>query len=145
MKKYIKYICFALAISLCLASPAFAAEINNSRASQFFWSSSVYLYKTSSTSFQAWFEVECFGLMDDIGASEIKIQRSSDGQNWTTVKTYTKDTYSNMIDHNTAGHASYVTYTGTLGYYYRACIILYAKNSSGVGEMTEYTSTLRLQ
>lgn len=82
--------------------------------------------------------------MTELGASIIKVQRSSDGANWTTMKTFYKEDYSQMICTNTVCHAAYVTYTGTRGYYYRAYIELYAKNSSGTGIMPEYTSTIQL-
>ena len=129
---------------MCLTSTAFAAENNESRSSKYFWCSSVWLTKTSDTQFQAWFDVDCFGIMDEIGASVIKIQKSTDGVNWTTIITYRKETSSNLIAYNTGTHASCVSYIGTPGCYYRAVVTLYAKNSSGIGEMTEYSSMLLL-
>ena len=142
MRKLIRYVCILMVVVTCLSATAVAAEATP-KASSYFWSSSVYLYKTSGTTFQAWFDVQCFGIMEEVGASVIKIQRSSDGINWTTVKTYTKEAYSSLIDYNTATHASYVTYTGTAGYYYRAYIELYAKNGSGSAYMPEYTSSIQ--
>ena len=133
-----------LAVVMVLAVPAAALENENARASSFFGSSDVYLYKISSTKFQAWFEVSALYTMDKVGASEIKIQESSDGENWTTVKTCTMANYSNLIDENSGFHASYVSYTGTAGRYYRAKITLYAKNSTGTGYWTRYTSSIQL-
>lgn len=141
MNRFLRCICILLVMSMLLVIPAFAAE---TRASNFFLSSSVYLYKTSSTKFEAWFDVDAVRMMDELGASEIKIQRSSDNQNWTTMKTYTKDSYSNLICDDTMTHAACVSYTGTAGYYYRAKITLYAKNSSGTGEWIRYTSSMKL-
>lgn len=144
MKRLSKLICMLLAATMLLAVPAAAAENAEPRASSFFGSSDVYLYQTSSTKFQAWFEVSALYTMDKVGASEIKIQESSDGENWTTVKTCTKANYSNLICENTGAHASYVSYTGTTGRYYRAKITLYAENSSGFGEWVRYTSSILL-
>lgn len=144
MKRFSRCVCFFIVASLLLATPGFAAETSTTRASNFFGSSSVYLYKTTGTTFQAWFDVSALRIMDELGASEIKIQRSSDGASWTTMRTYTKDVYSQLICEDTSTHAACVTYTGTAGYYYRAKITLYAKDSSGMGEVTEYTSTIRL-
>ena len=144
MKRFSRLICMLLALAMLIAIPAAAAENAEPRASNFFGSSCVYLYKTSSTQFEAWFEVSALGIMQKVGASEIKIQRSSDGENWTTMKTYSMDNYSNLIDENTGSHASYVTYTGQTGYYYRAKIVLYAKNSSGFGEWDRYTDPILL-
>ena len=144
MKHFSRLICMLLATLLVLAAPAAAAENVNSRASNYFMSSSVYLYQTSSTIFQAWFEVTALDGMEKLGASEIKIQKSSDGENWTTVKTCSMTNYSNLICENTGAHASYVTYAGTAGYYYRAKITLYAKNGTGSAEWVRYTSSILL-
>ena len=144
MKRFSRMVSLLLAVVMVLAVPAAAMENENARASSFFMSSDVYLYKTSSTKFQAWFEVSALGIMDEVGASEIKIQESSDGENWTTVKTCTMANYSNLVRTNSGVHASYVSYTGTVGKYYRAKITLYAKNSTGTGYWTRYTSSIQL-
>ncbi len=144
MKRFSRMVCLLLAVVMILAIPVAAMENENARASSFFGSSDVYLYKTSSTKFQAWFEVTAPTGMDKLGASEIKIQESSDGENWTTVKTCTMANYSNLICENTGTHGSYVSYTGTIGKYYRAKITLYAKDSTGTGYWTRYTSSIQL-
>ena len=144
MKRFSRLICMMLTAVMLLAIPATATENAEPRASSFFGSTDVYLYKTSSTQFQAWFEVSALGIMDKVGASEVKIQESSDDENWTTVKTFSMAHYSNMIDENSGAHASYVTYTGTTGKYYRAKITLYAENSTGFGERIRYTSSILL-
>ena len=144
MKRFSRIVCILLVVVMVLATPAAAVENGNARASNYFASHSVYLYQTTSTQFEAWFEVTALGGMDKLGASEIKIQRSSDGSTWTTMKTYSMSSYTNLICENTGFHASYITYTGQAGYYYRAKITLYAENSSGVGEWIRYTSSIQL-
>lgn len=144
MKRVSRMVCLLLVVVMVLAIPVAAMENENARASSFFMSSDVYLYRATSTKFEAWFEVTALGGMDKLGASEIKIQESSDGENWTTVKTCTMSNYSNLICNNTASHASYVSYTGTVGKYYRAKITLYAENSTGTGAWIRYTSSIQL-
>lgn len=144
MKRLFRYVCGFLTVAMVLSMTAHAAENIGSRASSYFVSTSVYLYKVSNATFEVWFEAAGVGIMDEIGASTIRIQRSSDQENWTTVKTYTKDSYSHLIDTNTGMHADCVTYTGTQGYYYRAYITLYAKNSNGTGLLYRYTSVIKL-
>ena len=144
MKRVSRMVCLLLAVVMVLAIPVAAMENENARASSFFMSSDVYLYQTSSTKFQAWFEVTALDGMDKLGASEIKIQESSDGENWTTVKTCTMANYSNLICENTGLHGSYVSYTGTAGKYYRAKITLYAKTGTGSAEWVRYTSSILL-
>ena len=142
MNRLTKYICLILSLSVLLALPAQAVEPSDARSSSFFGRSAVYLYETSDTTFQAWFEVTGVRIMDKIGAKEIKIQRSSDNENWTTMATYSMDNYSSLICENTSTHSACVTYTGTRGYYYRAYIKLYAKDSTGSGTWARYTSSI---
>ena len=140
MKRIIRYMSLFVAIAMLISIPAFAAE--SSRASLFFTKMSTYLEKTSGTTFEVWFEVTATGTMEELGVSTIKVERSSDKSTWTTMKTYSKANYSQMTDDNTVAHADCVTYTGTSGYYYRARVTFYAKNSSGSGEYVLYTSTI---
>ena len=143
MKHAAKYICLILSLVLLLSVPVQATEIPESRASNYFINSSVYLEEISSNTFQAWFEVTGTRIMDQIGAKEIKIQRSSDNENWTTMATYSMDNYySTLICEDTSGHMACVTYTGTRGYYYRAYIKLYAKDDTGSGTWARYTSSI---
>ena len=144
MKRFVRCVCVLMVVAILFANPVFATESASARSSSFFMCSSVYLWKTSYTTFEAWFDVVAVDTMDQVGASIIKIQRSSDGVNWTTMKTYSKDDYPDMIYENSIGHVGCVSYTGAPGYYYRAYIVLYAKNSSGTGLMPEYTEPKRL-
>ena len=144
MKRFVRCVSMLMIVALLLTNPVFAAEGASARSSSYFMCSSVYLWKTSDTTFEVWFDVVSVDTMAQLGASVIKVQRSGDGTNWTTMKTYTKEDYADMICENTIAHASCVSYTGAPGYYYRAYIILYAKNSSGTGLMPEYTEPKRL-
>lgn len=142
MKRFVRCTCMLLAMVMVLAIPAFAVEAIEPKASSFFGRSSVYLCNISGNHFEAWFEVTGTDTMDAIGANFIKIQRSSDGVNWTTVKTCAKENYLYFVDYNTVTHAAGISYTGTSGYYYRAYIQLYAKNSTGYGTWDRYTSSI---
>lgn len=142
MKRLVQCISLLLALVMLMTIPAFA--VGTPKASYYFTRMSTYLEKTSGTTFEVWFDVTATGTMQELGVSTIKVQRSSDRSTWTTMKTYSKADYSQMTDDNTAGHADCVTYTGTTGYYYRAKVTFYAKNSSGTGEYTLYTSTISL-
>jgi len=143
MKRFLKHICLLLSLVMVFSIPAYAVEAGNTRASNYFASSAVYLYKTSSTGFQAWFDVTCVRTMDKVGAKEIKIQQSSDNENWTTVATYSMDDYySTFIRENNFSHVGCVNYTGTSGYYYRAFYRLYAKDETGTATWSRYSSSI---
>lgn len=144
MKRFLRSICLLLVFITICSIPAYAAE-NTARGSDYFMSRSCYLWKTSSTQFQVWFDVTAMSGMDELGASTIKVQRSADGKTWEDMQTYRKANYSNMICEDTAAHASYVTYSGAQpGYYYRAYVCFYAKNSDGIAQYNSYTSSITM-
>lgn len=132
MKRFVRLICLLLIATMVFAIPANAAE----RASHFFASHSCYLWNVSSSGFEVWFDVDAVSGMNVLGASEIKIQRSSDRTNWTTVQTYY-----DIYEYNTSAAGGHVTFNNRQsGYYYRAKVTFYAQNASGVGEYVMATS-----
>lgn len=142
MKRFTQIVCLLLVLSLTLGIPAFAAE-SAPWASNYFGSRSCYLWDVSSSGFQVWFEVRALRTMTELGASTVKVQRSTDTVNWSTVKTYTKADYPEMTTTvGTAGYNGYVTFNeAEPGYYYRGYVEFYAKDSSGsalVGMNTSY-------
>lgn len=146
MKKLTRFACIILILGIFLAMPAQAQSIVEPRGSAFFGTYGTDLYKTSSSSFQIWFDVVSnVSRMDVLGVSEIIVYRSADQQSWTKMRTYTMDNYPQMVAQNTTSHDGYVTYNyATTGYYYTAYITFYAKNSTGIGERYVYTEILRM-
>lgn len=146
MKKSLRFICILLVVSVFLTIPAYAQTVAETRGSAFFASYGTDLYKTSSTSFQIWFDVVAnVDTMQELGVSEIVLYRSADRESWSNIKLYQKGVYPQMIAYNTASHIDYVTYNfATSGYYYRARITFYAKNSTGIGERDVYTEILKM-
>lgn len=148
MKKITCLLLVIICLSMSIISPVSAAGIGTTvepMASSYFAVHSVSLQKTSSTSFRVWFDVTAVGMMDELGVSEIEVQRSSDGVTWTKMRRYFPSHYSQMICENTCSHVDYVEYNdGIQSYYYRAYITLYAKNSSGSATRYRYTEVIRL-
>lgn len=131
MKRFTKFICLIVVFSLFMALPVAAEEVAP-YASNFFMYHDVYLWETSSTSFQIWYDVTAVGTMAELGVDYIDLERSTNGTNWSVVKTYDHDDYSGLVARNTSSHSGYVTYSNRQsGYQYRAYIRLYAKNNSG--------------
>ena len=146
MKRFTHLICLILVFAMVFSTTAFAAEVPEPRASNFFAYSSVYFWHVSGNQYQIWFDVTAVSGMNELGASKIRVQRSTDLENWTTVKTYTKANYPQMTTTSTTGtYANCVNYYPADGYAYRAVVELYAKNSSGTGYMTETTALLDLR
>ena len=146
MKRFLRLVCLALVLSLCLAMPCYADDTVEPRGSAFFASYGTALEKATSTSFKIWFDVDSnAAMMDVLGVSEIIVYRSADQQSWTRVGTYDMDDYPEMIDTYAFSHTGYVTYYNAIpGYYYRAYVFFYAKDSRGVGERDVYTQILRM-
>lgn len=145
MKRFVRLACLVMVIALLLAMPTFAAVEATPRASHYIMSTCVYISPTSSTQFDVWYEVIALGIMDEVGAYSIKIQESTDSQNWTTVKTCTPATHPSMVIENDMGHSGYVIYNGGIpGRYYRARVVLFAANSSGEGHVTHTSEIVQL-
>lgn len=138
VKRVLKCIAVLLAFSVLLTVPVSAQEISP-YASNYFMSQSAYLSASSSTSFQVRFTVTAVGTMNKLGVNYIDIERSSDGENWSVVKTYSKDSYSNLVASNTYFHSGSVTYSSmSSGYQYRAYVDFYAKNGTGTASYGAY-------
>lgn len=146
MKRIVQTVCVILVLSMMLAIPAHAETTAEPRGSAFFGSYAAYLYKTSSTSFQIWFDVDAnAAIMDELGVSEIALYRSTDQQTWSKIKIYYKNAYSVMVEENSFSYVNYVTYNfASPGYYYYARVTFYAKNSTGVGMRDYYTDILAM-
>ena len=144
MKKLIRVLCVALALSMVLAMPAYAQTAVESRASIFFAAYGAALFKNSSTSFEIWFDVDSNAArMDVIGVSEIIVYRSSNQQSWMEVLRFDMEDHPEMIDTYTYSHAGHVTVNHAMsGYYYMADVTFYAKDYRGVGERYVYTDIL---
>ena len=139
MKRFVRCVCFLMAAMMLFTTTAFAAE---SRSSDFFMKTSTYIDRSSTSKLDIWFDVTAVGIMDVLGVRSIELQRSTDRTNWTTIKTFDKADYSQMTCSNTGAHADCVTYYGSSGYYYRAHVEFYAKNSTGTGVYGSYTATV---
>lgn len=142
MKHFIRCVSLILVFSVFLATPALATE---PRSSDYFVSNYTYLYKTSNTSFQVWFDTLAFDTMSELGVSSITIQLStSSTSGWVDIKTFTPSGYPQMMGSNVASHCNCVSYSGAIGYYYRACVEFYARNSSGSAYSVIYTTPIPL-
>lgn len=144
MKRFTQLVCLLLVISTVAVIPVSAEENLTPWGSSYFTSSLSYLHRTTGSQFQIWIEVVAVGQMDKLGASEIVVQRSSDNSNWTDMKTYTKEAYTNLVADNAFTYKAYVTYTGTTGYYYRAKVEFYAKKGTGYAEYSYTTDSIYL-
>ena len=121
----------ALLLVVVVLSPVkvFAAE---TRASYYLSSYSAYVYPAGWGKVQVWFSVDGLTDMDEIGALEIYLYESTDNENWTWVKTFEHQDYSDMLGYNDHYHDGHIEYNGTIGRYYKAYVCVWAgKNGDG--------------
>lgn len=147
MKRFIRCVCLVLVLALTLPIAAFAEkqEDTSSTYSYYFSSYSTWITKITDRTMQIGFELVTRGAMDELGASSIVLQCSTNGTSgWSDVKTFTPDKYAQMLDYDSGSHMECVNYTGDSGYYYRAYVTFYARNSSGFAEGTLYSNVVRI-
>lgn len=131
----IKFIAICLVLSLVTPVGANAATSDPVMpyASYYLDSYSAYVYVTSSGTVQVWFDVMGTGDMDEIGSLKIMLYESTDGTNWTWVKTFLHDSTSGMLyedDYYVSSHVSWAG--GSTSKQYKAYVCVYAgKNGSG--------------
>jgi len=116
----------------CTVSAA-AVDVATPYASNYLSLYSAYVHVTSGGQVQVWFEVMGTDDMDEIGALSIMLYESSDGTNWTLVKTFLHNTTSGMLyedDYYVSSHVSWDK--GSVSKQYKAYVGVYAgKNDTG--------------
>lgn len=136
-----RIICILMSVLLFIAIPV-CAEESDIYSSIYFASYDSAIYNTSGRTLEIWYDVVGNGAMDEIGVSCIELERSSNNSDWTVIKTYLPEDYPQMICENTGINYDCVSYLGTYGYYYRAYVTFYAKNSRGEGNRSRYSETV---
>ena len=145
MKAFTRCVCFILMLSMLVVTPISAQGVTEPRASLFFSAHDTFLSKVNENRFKVWFDVTATGTMQKLGVSKITIDRSTDGTNWEEIAHYDMAYYPAMTASNTGSHTSYITYHAAVpGYYYRAYVTFYAKNSIGTGERNRYTAVMQM-
>lgn len=121
-------IAIVLVLSVVMPVPAFAAlpDTVQPLASDYLVSYTSYIGPIGGGKVQVWFRVTGTDYMEDIGTLTIRLYESTDNINWTRVKTFLHEDYSNMLSHNDAHHMSYVEYQGVAGRYYKAYVCIWA-------------------
>ena len=119
----VRIVSLLMVIALILPVSAMATE---PRSSLYLHSYSAYIYPAGWGKVQVWFDVDGTGYMDEIGALEIYLYESKDNENWTWVKTFEHQDYTDMLEYNDYMYMSHVEYNGTIGRYYKAYVCVWA-------------------
>lgn len=127
----------SLILVLSLMQPAFAsaAKVEDTvqpYASNYLSSYTTYICDMGGGDIQIWWEVMGIGYMDELGTLSITLYESTDNSNWTPVKTFLHENYSQMLSKNDYFHCDYVSYQGNSSRYYKAYVCIWAgKNGNG--------------
>ena len=130
-----KIVALCLAIVLIIPATVYANEADSITpyASYYLDSYNTYICDMGSGKIQIWFDVMGTGTMDEIGALSIMLYESSDGSNWTLVKTFLHDSTSDMLfedDYYVSSHVSWAN--GSTSKQYKAYVCVWAgKNGTG--------------
>ena len=144
MRKCLRMVSVLMVLVITMTVPVYAQE-NNARSNAYISAYDSALFRGTGAEFHIWFQVIGNQRMDEIGASEIRVQQSPTGTgDWTTVKIFRKADYPQMICENTVAHTSHLTYYGLSGNYYRAIVLVYAAKGNGSGCMIDYAEVLYL-
>ena len=134
-QKAIAIKCISLLLVLALFLPVNVMAVE-SRASYYLDAYSAYIYPAGWGKVQVWFDVTAVRGMDVLGVSEVIVQRSTDGVNWSD-----EAFYYDMYRNGSSYYGGHVTYSDVTSGYYRAQVTYYAEDDTGVGEYTARTSS----
>lgn len=137
-KKSFRIIALIIALTLLLSTAAFAAV----NASAYINVTSAWITRDGNT-VEVNFYIVGTGTMDQIGVKYIYLYEKN-GYSWNLVKTfaYTNPLYSaTMMDSSSAGHAGYVTYSGSAYKNYYADCRFYAEKDGGSDTIQQDTPT----
>lgn len=145
MRQITRAIAVLLLFSMLLPTTTFATDIISPCSSAYLQSYGTNLsVAAGTTKLQISFSVRGTKTLDEIGAKQINLQRSTDGVSWTTMKIFWPSDYPRMLGTNTIFHNSYVEYAVSKGFYYRAYIKIWGGKDGGGDSRYVYTNTIYL-
>lgn len=130
-----------LALFLSAGSLPAAAATVQTRASDYLSSYNAYIYPAGGGKIQVYFKVTGAGYQEALGALTILLYESTNNSNWTLLKGYTHERFSNMMGYNTYYHSGHVDYQGVAGRYYRAYVSIWGGGMTVGDNRCFYTSS----
>lgn len=147
MKRSVFVKIVALLLVASVAAPCYASaavvQPDDSMASYYISSYNSYVCAMGGGRVEVWFSMTGVNIMDELGALSIGLYESTDQVNWTHVKTFLHEDYSNMLLEDDYYHTSGVSYQGVAGRYYKAYVGLWAGRNGGGDTRYMWTSVER--
>ena len=138
-----RIIVFLWALALTLGVGAVTAGATASRSSDFFAAYSANVTGKSGGKICVTVSVKAKTRMDVLGVNSVTIYESEDGSTFAPVATYRAADYPEMLGSGSLFSKTVVTYSGTVGYYYQAKVVIYAENDTGCESRGIMTSAKR--
>ena len=110
---------------MALTAPINAAATVQPRASLYLDNYNAYVYLPGNGEVRVYFNVEGTGYMDELGTLFVEVYESTDGTNWSKVKTFNHYSTTGMLSYNDDYHSGYVSYDGVAGRYYKAYVCIW--------------------
>lgn len=145
MKRYLKKAtALLLAVSLLVVVLAVPASATSERSSLYLSYYRAWLTPKNNGTVRVTIDVQAVGDMDDVGAIEVDIYKSSDGgSTWVLDTIYSSALYPELLLHDTyLYYESPIDHIGRPGNKYFAIITIYAGDSTGYDTREYQTSTI---
>lgn len=140
MKKHIRLLSVVLALALMFSMIPLANAVET-RGSDYFAAHVVQAFAIGNGKVLVEFDIDATDMMDEIGASKIRIYEQQSNGTYTNVYTYTRDD-DGMMFYNDCFANSDVTYQGIPGRKYYATVSLYCKDNTGSETITRNTNVV---
>lgn len=118
---------FALLLVVTLVFAAVMTP-DSTAASEHINSFLCYIEPLGGGSVRIHFEVYGTGVMEEIGAGRIVLEKSADGESWTAAEVFHPIDHPQMLAKDASYHAGYVDFVGESGMTYRAELTAYASD-----------------
>lgn len=132
----------SLILLVCMASSLLCVEAS-ARSSNYLDLYGIVLTPQSGGKIVVTVDVDGIRSMTQIGATTIFLYESTDGTDFTRIKTYKYEDYPTMMGSGKHFCEDAVTYSGVAGRYYYAIGYCYAGDSTGHDEQSYTTSVVR--
>ena len=140
MKKHIRLLSVVLALALAFAMIPMA-NATETRGSDYFAAHVVQAFAIGNGKVLVEFDIDATDMMDEIGASKIRIYEQQSNGTYSNVYTYTRDDDGMMFTNDCFANSD-VTYQGVSGRKYYAAVSLYCKDSTGSQTITRNTNVV---
>ncbi|MCI9467881.1 MAG: hypothetical protein HFG45_01070 [Oscillospiraceae bacterium] len=140
MKKHIRLLSVILALALTFSMIPLANAVEQ-RGSDYFAASGVQAFAEGGGKVLIEFDIAATDMMDEIGASKIRIYEQQPNGTYSNVHTYTRDDDGMMFTNDCFAYGD-IYYQGISGRKYYAAVSMYCKDSTGSETITRNTNVV---